>query len=74
MPTPTVINKYRFSDVINRRYWDKYFFDSMSVNPANVLLGGGAAAGGSAEVDVMITSKNAFEYFNIVGNTNIGPN
>jgi len=74
MPTPTVINKYRFSDVINRRYWDtSYFFDSMSVNPSNTLVGGGAAAGASAEVDVMITNKNSFEYFNIVGNANIGP-
>jgi hypothetical protein len=45
----------------------------MNVNPANVLVGGGAAAGASAEVDVMIDNKNAFEYFNIVGNTNIGP-
>lgn len=74
MPTPTVINKYRYSDVINRRYWDnKYFFDGMAVNPANVKVGGGAAAGAGAEVDVMITPKNAFEYFNIVGNTNLGP-
>ena len=74
MPTPTVIDKYRFSDVINRRYWDnKYFFDAMNVNPANVLLGGGAAAGASAEVDVMMTNTNAFEYYNIVGNANIGP-
>lgn len=73
MPTPTVINKYRFSDVINRRYWDKYFFDSMSVNPANVKVGGGAAAGADTETDVMMTNKNAFEYFNIAGNANLGP-
>lgn len=73
MPTPTVINKYRFSDVINRRYWDKYFFDSMAVNPVNALIGGGAAAGASAEADVMITPTNAFEYYNIVGNANLGP-
>ena len=74
MPTPTVINKYRYSDVINRRYWDnKYFFSNMNVNPACSKVGGGAAAGGSAEVDVMIDNKNAFEYYNIVGNTNLGP-
>jgi hypothetical protein len=74
MPTPTVIDKYRFSDVINRRYWDnKYFFDPMNVNPVNALVGGGAPAGASAEVDVMITPTNAFEYYNIVGNTNLGP-
>jgi hypothetical protein len=74
MPTPTVINQYRFYDVVNRRYWDnKYFFSQMNVNPALTKVGGGAAAGASAEVDVMMDNKNAFEYFNIVGNTNLGP-
>lgn len=74
MPNPDIINKYRYSDVINRRYWDnKYFFTPMAVNPACTKVGGGAAAGGSAEVDVMIDNKNAFEYFTIVGNTNLGP-
>jgi hypothetical protein len=73
MPTPTVINKYRYSDVINRRYWDKYFFSNMSVNPVISKVGGGAAAGGSGETDVMNDTKSAFEYFNIVGNTNLGP-
>lgn len=73
MPTPTVINKYRYSDVINRRYWDKYFFSNMSVNPVISKLGGGAAAGAGAETDIFTDSKSIFEYFNIVGNTNLGP-
>jgi hypothetical protein len=73
MPTPTVINKYRFSDVINRRYWDKYFFSAMNVNPVISKVGGGAAAGASGEVDTMNDSRSSFEYLNIVGNTNIGP-
>src|SRR5579863_2919960 len=73
MPTPTVINKFRYSDVINRRYWDKYFFSDMSINPVISKLGGGAAAGASAEVDIMTDGKSIFEYFNIVGNTNLGP-
>lgn len=73
MPTPTVINKYRFSDVINRRYWDKYFFSSMSNNPVVTKAGGGAAAGGSAELDVFLDDKSRFEQFVIVGNTNLGP-
>jgi hypothetical protein len=73
MPTPTVINKYRFSDVINRRYWDKYFFSSMSNNPVVTAVGGGAAAGASAELDVLLDDKSRFEQFVIVGNTNLGP-
>lgn len=73
MPTPTVINKFRYSDVINRRYWDKYFFSNMSVNPTISKVGGGAAAGASAETDTMNDAKSTFEYFNIVGNSNIGP-
>jgi len=73
MPTPSVINKFRFSDVISRRYWDKYFFSNMSINPVISKVGGGAAAGASAETDVMTDGKSTFEYFNIVGNTNLGP-
>lgn len=73
MPTPTVINKFRYSDVINRRYWDKYFFSSMSRNPVISKVGGGAAAGAAAETDVFADDKSIFEYFNIVGNTNLGP-
>ena len=73
MPTPTVINKYRYSDVISRRYWDKYFFSSMSINPVISKLGGGAAAGGSGETDIWTDAKSIFEYYNIVGNTNLGP-
>jgi hypothetical protein len=73
MPTPTVINKYRFSDVINRRYWDKYFFSSMSNNPVVTAVGGGAAAGAGAELDVFCDDKSRFEQFVIVGNTNLGP-
>ena len=73
MPTPTIINKYRYSDVINRRYWDKYFFSNTSVNPVISKLGGGAAAGASAETDIWTDARSIFEYYNIVGNTNLGP-
>jgi len=74
MPTPTVINKYRFSDVINRRMWDNsYFFEPFNVNPVISAIGGGAAAGAGAERDIMRTQWNNIEYFNIVGNTNLGP-
>lgn len=74
MPTPTVINKYRYSDVINRRYWDtSYVFDGCQTNPVCTKIVGGAAAGAGAEVDAWSTSRNTFEQFVIVGNTNIQP-
>ena len=73
MPTPTVINKYRYSDVINRRYWDKYFFSNMSENPVISAAGGGAAAGADTELDVFLDGKSRFEQFVIVGNANLGP-
>jgi hypothetical protein len=74
MPTPTVINKYRYSDVINRRNWDnKYFFTQCNINPVISKLGGGAAAGAASEVDIWTDAKSIFEYFNIAGNTNLGP-
>ena len=73
MPTPAVINKYRYSDVINRRYWDKYFFSNCSINPVISKVGGGAAAGGSGETDVWLDGKSIFEYYNIVGNAKLGP-
>ena len=73
MPTPTVINKYRYSDVINRRYWDKYFFSNMSINPVIAQVGGAAATGADTETDVWTDGKSIFEQFNIVTNANIGP-
>lgn len=73
MPTPTVIDKWRWSDAINRRYWDKYFFSNMSINPVISKLGGGAAAGANTETDIYTDGKSIFEYFNIVGNSNLGP-
>lgn len=36
-------------------------------------MGGGAAAGGSGETDIWTDSKTILEYYNIVGNTNLGP-
>ncbi len=74
MPTPTVINKFRYSDVINRRYWDNsYYFNSCSSNPNITKLGGGAAAGAGAEVDIVSGPGVPLEQFIIVGDTTLGP-
>jgi hypothetical protein len=45
----------------------------MSSNPVVTAVGGGAAAGASAELDVFLDDKTRFEQFVIVGNTNLGP-
>lgn len=71
MPTPTVINQYRYSDVINRRYWDnKYYFDNFIVNPVTSKVGGGAATGTAGDNNVLFTQNEAYEW-NVIGTQTI---
>lgn len=71
MPTPTVINKYRFSDVINRRYWDeKYLFDNFQVQPISAAVGGGAATGVAGDNNVLFTQFGTYEW-NVIGTQTI---
>lgn len=71
MPTPTVINKYRYSDVINRRYWDnKYYFDNFIINPVTSAVGGGAATGVAGDNNVLFTQNEAYEW-NVIGTQTI---
>ncbi len=71
MPTPTVINKYRYSDVINRRQWDnRYYFDNFIVNPVTSAVGGGAATGVAGDNNVLYTQNEAYEW-NVIGTQTI---
>ncbi|MDD3471519.1 MAG: hypothetical protein PHS86_01945 [Syntrophaceae bacterium] len=70
MPTPTVINKYRFSDVINRRYWDKYWFDNFQLQPISAAVGGGAATGTAGDNNVLYTAFGQYEW-NVIGTQTI---
>lgn len=71
MPTPTVINQYRFSDAINRRYWDnKYFEDEFKFQPVTSKVAGGAATGTAGDNNVLFTKFNAFEW-NVIGTQTI---
>lgn len=67
MPTPSVINQYRYSDAISRREWDqRYFFDQFNVNPVSAAVGGGAATGNAGDQNVLYTQHGAYEY-NVIG-------
>ena len=70
MPTPTVIKQYQYSDAINRRYWDKYWFDTFSVNPITAKVGGGAATGTAGDNNVLYTQFGAYET-NVIGTQTI---
>lgn len=71
MPTPTIINKYRYSDVINRRYWDsKYWFDNFQVNPITAAVGGGAATGTAGDNNVLYSAFGQYEW-NVIGTQTI---
>lgn len=70
MPTPTVIDKYRYSDVINRRYWDKYWFDNFQLQPVTSAVGGGAATGVAGDNNVLYTAFGQYEW-NVIGTQTI---
>lgn len=74
MPTPTVINNYRYSDTIRRQAWDQnYFFDPMCNNCVSTALVGGAAVSTTGHVNIFWTGYNQFEQYNVVTNANIVP-
>lgn len=70
MPTPTVINQYRYSDAISRNYWDKYQFEDWNANPVASKVGGGATGGTAGDTNVLMTRDNLWEY-NIKGTQTI---
>lgn len=46
MPTPTVINKFRFSDAISRNFWDQnYQYENWKSVPITAAKAGGATSG-----------------------------
>jgi hypothetical protein len=74
MPTPSVINQWKYSDAINRRVWDnKYFFDNFQVNPVTAKVAGGAATGTAGDNNVLFTRNNAYEWFVIGTQTILAP-
>lgn len=71
MPTPTVINKWRYSDAIPRIFWDEnYIFENWENNPIAAKVGGGASSGTAGDTNVLQSRFNSFEY-NIKGTQTI---
>lgn len=71
MPTPSVINNYKYSDSINRRTWDnRYLFDNFKVQPITAKVAGGAATGTAGDNNVLYTRNGAYEW-NVIGTQTI---
>lgn len=71
MPTPTVINQFKYSDAINRRVWDqKYLFDNFQVQPTTSKVAGGAATGTAGDNNVLFTADGQYEW-NVIGTQTI---
>lgn len=74
MPTPANINKYQYSDAINRRYWDeKYIFENFKQNPVYSNKAGGAATGTAGDENVLVLPTTAFEYHVLGTQTIVAP-
>ncbi len=71
MPSPTVIDKWHFSDAIARAVWDEhYFFDNFKFQPISAAVGGGAATGVAGDTNVLYTQLNAWQW-NVIGTQTI---
>ncbi len=61
MPTPTVINKFRFSDAISRNVWDdNYQYENWKNIPITAAKAGGATSG--TATNVLYTPNLTLEY------------
>lgn len=71
MPSPTVINQYRYSDAIARAQWDnRYYYDNFKFQPITAKVGGGAATGTAGDNNVLYTKLNAWQW-NVIGTQTI---
>ena len=71
MPTPSNVNKWKWSDAVDRELWDEnYFFDDFNVNPITAAIGGGAATGTAGDANVLFSRFNCFEW-NVIGTQTI---
>jgi len=72
MPTPTVINKWRWSDAISRNFWDgNYQYENWKQSPITANLLGGATSG--TLTNVLYTPYIQLEYKPIGTQTILAP-
>lgn len=72
MPTPTVINNYRYSDAISRNFWDQnYQYENWKQSPITAAKAGGATSG--TAVNVLYTPLIQLEYAPIGTQTTLAP-
>ena len=72
MPTPTVINKWRWSDAISRNFWDgNYQYENWKQSPVTANLLGGATSG--TLTNVLYTPYIQLEYKPIGTQTILAP-
>lgn len=72
MPTPTVINKWRWSDAISRNFWDgNYQYENWKQSPVTANLLGGATSG--TLTNVLYTPNIQLEYKPIGTQTILAP-
>lgn len=72
MPTPTVINKFRFNDAISRNLWDEnYQYENWKQSPITANLLGGATSG--TLTNVLYSPNLQLEYKPIGTQTTLAP-
>jgi len=72
MPTPTVINNFRFSDAISRNVWDEnYQYENWKNVPITAAKVGGATSGSAA--NVLYTPNLMLEYVPLGTQTILAP-
>lgn len=72
MPTPTVINDFRFNDAISRNFWDQnYQYENWRQSPITAAKAGGATSG--TATNVLYTPNLALEYEPLSTQTTLAP-
>lgn len=63
MPTPTVINQFRFNDAISRNFWDQnYQYENWKDIPITANKVGGGTSGTTGDVNLLYTPNLYLEY------------
>lgn len=74
MPSRDSINRFQYSDAINRRYWDeKYIFENFKQVPSFSGKSGTAATGTAGDENILMLPTTAMEYHILGTQTIVAP-